>query len=154
MMFLGVDNILMNSPAVSSASSPVLVLSQHDVNMVIIFLVFLALVVVLQPLILSLTFRRQRDSAGKPNAESVSSFFEIPYITWYLVHYGIAALAVIAILILALDNVIDKTTVAALLGSLFGYVLGSSSKGSSSPVKSPNKPTSSDSESLPGGGEN
>lgn len=154
MRFCWVDNILMKPSAVSSASSPVLVLSQHDVNMIIIFLVFLALVVVLQPLILSLTFRRRKDPAEKPTADSASSFFEIPYITWYLVHYGIAALAVIAILILALDNVIDKTTVAALLGSLFGYVLGSSSKGSSSPTKSPNKPTGGDSESLPGGGGN
>jgi len=111
--------------------SPVLVLSQHDVNVVIIILVVVAFIIVIQPLILSATFRKQ----GKTEAEvknGAQSFFEIPYITWFLVHYGIAALAVIAIVILGLDNVIDKSTVAALLGSLFGYVLGSSSNRSSS----------------------
>lgn len=135
--FFILDNIVMNT--VLSAASPVLVLSQHDVDMIITYLVILALVVVLQPLVLSLTFSKRKGLADKPVTGSASSFFEIPFITWYLVHYGIAALAVIAILILALDNVIDKTTVAALLGSLFGYVLGSSSKGSSLPL--PAKPT-------------
>jgi hypothetical protein len=51
---------------------------------------------------------------------------------WFLVHNGMAALAMIVILILGLDAVIDRTTTAALLGSLFGYVLGSSSRNSQS----------------------
>lgn len=122
----------------SSSSSVALVLTQHDVDMIITFLVFLALIVVLQPLLLSLTFRKHKVPLTTQTSDA-PSFFEIPYITWFLVHYGIAALAVIAILILGLDNIIDKTTIAALLGSLFGYVLGSSSKGS--PASTQTTPT-------------
>ena len=120
-----------------TSSSPVLVLTQHDVNMIIIYLVVLALVVVLQPLILSLTFRKRKETAAGQTPQPAGSFFEIPFITWFLVHYGIAALAVIAIVILGLDGVIDQSTVAALLGSLFGYVLGSASKGSGSQTPPP-----------------
>lgn len=126
-------------------------LSQSDVNTIIIFLVGLAVVVVLQPLILSWVFGRQKRHPAAQSTDAAPSFFEIDYITWFLTHYGIAALAIIAIVILGLDNVIDTSTVAALLGSLFGYVLGSSSKGSSSkpPQNSPgNQPPSSDS-SIP-----
>ena len=62
--------------------SPVLVLSQHDVNVVIIILVVVAFIIVIQPLILTATFRKQ----GKTEAEvknGAQSFFEIPYITWF-----------------------------------------------------------------------
>lgn len=113
-----------------SGSSPVLVLSQHDVMAVIIFLVFLALMVILQPFLLSWVYNHRKESSNSKAQGTPSSFFEIPYVMWFLVHHGIAALAMIVILILGLDSVIDKTTVAALLGSLFGYVLGSSSKNS------------------------
>lgn len=113
----------------ANSQSAALVLSQSQVNMIIIFLVAVALVVVLQPLILSVTFRKKRDKTPNSNQEDAPSFFEIPYITWFLVHYGVATIAIIAIVILGLDQIIDKSTVAALLGSLFGYVLGSSSKG-------------------------
>lgn len=123
----------------TTTQSAGLVLSQSEVNMIIIFLVAVALVVVLQPLILSVTFRKKRDKPTSPNQEDAPSFFEIPYITWFLVHYGVATIAIIAIVILGLDQIIDKSTVAALLGSLFGYVLGSSSKGNSTtpPPKNP-----------------
>lgn len=114
--------------ATTTSSSPALVLSQGDVYDIVIFLVSVALVIVVLPLLLSLFF--QTTSKPSPDVKSPSpSFFETPYITWFLVHYGISALAVIAILILGLDGVIDKGTVSALLGSLFGYVLGSTAKG-------------------------
>lgn len=129
----GGDNWDMSSYSVASSTSPVLVLSQHDVFMIVVFLVALAAVIVLQPLILSLAFRRQKNLSKSESATAAPSFFEIDYITWFLIHYGIAALAIVVILILGLDNIIDTSTVAALLGSLFGYVLGSSSKGSQSP---------------------
>lgn len=119
----------------SSEPSVALILSQRDVMVVILFLVFLALVVVLQPFILSYTYRRQLDPTAPTQSDSPNkahSFFETPYIPWFLVHNGMAALAMIVILILGLDAVIDKTTTAALLGSLFGYVLGSSSRNSQS----------------------
>lgn len=54
-------------------------------------------------------------------------FFRIPYITWYLLHYTIAGLGVIGVLILALTGTITGEVISALLGSLFGYVLGSTS---------------------------
>ena len=118
--------------ATTTSSSPALVLSQVDVYDIIIFLVFVALVIVILPLLLSRCCRTKSNPLSDIRSTS-SSFFEIPYITWFLVHYGISALAVIAILILGLDGVIDKGTVSALLGSLFGYVLGSTAKGSASP---------------------
>lgn len=119
----------MVTTGVSSDSSSVLVLSRSDVRLIIIFLVFVALIIILQPLLLSSSYNRRKELPDIKAKDAHSSFFEIEYITWFLIHYGIAALAVIAILILGLDNIIDKTTVSALLGSLFGYVLGSSSKG-------------------------
>lgn len=126
----------MSIATTSSTPSAALVLTQHDVNMIIIFLVVLAAVVVLQPLILSLTFRKRKETTQTQNPGAAPSFFEIDYITWFLIHYVIAALAIIAIVILGLDKVIDTSTVAALLGSLFGYVLGSSSKGSATSSQS------------------
>lgn len=122
--------------ATTTSSSPALVLSQRDVYDIVIFLVSVALVIVILPLLLSLFFR----TTGKPSPDVKSpspSFFETPYITWFLVHYGVSALAVIAILILGLDGVVDKGTVSALLGSLFGYVLGSTAKGSANPPQRP-----------------
>ena len=127
--------------ATTTPSSAVLVLSQSEVNMIIIFLVAVALVVVLQPLILSVSFRKRREKLSNPIQEDAPSFFEIPYITWFLVHYGVATIAIIAIVILGLDQIIDKSTVAALLGSLFGYVLGSSSKGSTTTPAPPTTKT-------------
>lgn len=131
------DNLIMSATITSQSAA--FVLSQSEVNAIIIFLVAVALVVVLQPLILSVTFRKRREKSTNSNQEDAPSFFEIPYITWFLVHYGVATIAIIAIVILGLDQIIDKSTVAALLGSLFGYVLGSSSKGSSS-TPPPKKP--------------
>jgi hypothetical protein len=101
-----------------------LVLTGHQVGNVGIGLGLLALVIVLMPALLAVIYawNRPKDASG--------GFFEVPYITWFLVHYGIAALAIIAIVFLGVDNVIDKGTVSALLGSLFGYVLGSAAHGS------------------------
>ncbi|OIQ78733.1 hypothetical protein GALL_395590 [mine drainage metagenome] len=135
----------MDVSGVSSGSTAALVLSQRDVFVVILFLVFVSLTVILQPWLLSRRHLKRDDSSeikepndpnklSKPKRSNSSrSFFEIPYITWFLIHNGIIALAMITILILGLDGVIDKTTVSALLGSLFGYVLGSSSRSAQSP---------------------
>lgn len=104
-----------------------LVLTGHQVGNVGIGLGLLALVIVLMPALLALIYAWKRPRDAGPG---VGGFFEVPYITWFLVHYGIAALAIIAIVFLGVDNVIDKGTVSALLGSLFGYVLGSAAHGS------------------------
>lgn len=84
----------------------------------------IAALVVLMPVVLSLIFkpRRVQDQAAQ-------TLFEIPFITWFFTHHGIGALGVLAIVLLGIDWVIDKTTIAALLGSLFGYVLASSASG-------------------------
>jgi uncharacterized iron-regulated membrane protein len=74
-------------------------------------------------------------------ASSIESFFEIPYITWYLLHYYVAVAGVIVVAILALTGSITSTTVAALLSGLFGYVLGSSSRASGQ-TQAPTTPTS------------
>jgi hypothetical protein len=62
-------------------------------------------------------------------AQSTESFFQVPYITWYLLHYFVAVIGVSVVAILALLGSINSTTVAALLSGLFGYVLGSTSRG-------------------------
>ena len=54
-------------------------------------------------------------------------FFSYPYITWYLLHYTIAGLGIIMIVFLGFVRIIDTTAIGALLGGLFGYVLGASS---------------------------
>ena len=125
----------MAATGVSSDASSVLVLSRSDVKLIVIGLVFVALVVVLQPLLLSISYKGRKEPSGGKPSDLHSSFFEVPYVTWFLIHHGIAALAMISILILGLDGVIDKTTIAALLGSLFGYVLGSSSRSSQAQPK-------------------
>ncbi len=106
---------------------------------VVYLMIGLGLVVILAPLWLAW------------RAGSVKDFFEIPYITWYLLHYTIATLGVIAVLILALVGVINATAVAALLGGLFGYVLGSSShRQPAGAVSGGQTPTSPDETRRPG----
>ena len=53
-----------------------------------------------------------------------SQFFSIPYITWFLLHYTIAALGIVMIAFLGFVRIIDTAAIGTLLGSLFGYVLG------------------------------
>jgi hypothetical protein len=122
----------MAANGISSGSSAELILSQRDVMVIVSFLIIVALIIVLQPVILSITYRKQLNPSTNNTKGSARSFFETPYVMWFLVHNGMAALAMIVILILGLDSVLDRTTTAALLGSLFGYVLGSSSKHSQS----------------------
>jgi hypothetical protein len=109
-----------------TASSPIL--TDGQVVGVAIGVGIIAFLIVLLPVLLNWSYRKglaaRSPEKGKPCRVSV---FEIPYITWFIVHYGVAALAILAIVLLGVDNVIDKATVSALLGSLFGYVLGSAS---------------------------
>lgn len=89
----------------------------------VVGLLFLAAAVVMVPVVLAWVSRKApdpSDSAGK----RMIGFFQIPYMTWFLLHLVIASIGIIAVVILGIDNIIDKGTVAALLGSLFGYVLG------------------------------
>lgn len=114
---------------VGAAAGPLM--SERHVFWVAVGTGVIAVVVVLLPLLLAWSYRVKKVSAagsgatGAGSAQGRSSFFEIPYITWFLVHFAVAVLAIAAIVLLGVDNVIDKGTVSALLGSLFGYVLGS-----------------------------
>ena len=110
----------------ASSTSSTLTLSGSDAYGLIQDLVCLAFVVILVPVMLSGIFWIKNKS--NEDNSSLISFFQIPYVTWFLIHFGISALGVIAIIVLGLDGVIGQGTVSALLGGLFGYVLGSASK--------------------------
>lgn len=112
----------------AQAASTTTALTPSQVFAVAIGIGVIALVIVILPLLLSWLYGRK--ASGDNISGQPVSFFQIPYITWFIVHYGIAALAILAIVLLGIDGVIDKGTVSALLGSLFGYVLGSAAKGS------------------------
>jgi hypothetical protein len=111
--------------AEAGAASPIL--KDGKVLDVAIGIGVIALVVVLLPIGLGIIHNRGAEGT-QPAAGRRMNFFEIPYITWFVVHYGIATLAILAVVLLGVDNVIDKGTVSALLGSLFGYVLGNVSR--------------------------
>lgn len=135
------------TPAQTASTSTALTSGQ--VFDVAIGIGIIAFVVVILPLLLSWVYGNKapaRDTSGRPE-----SFFQIPFITWFIVHYGIAALAILAIVLLGVDNVIDKGTVSALLGSLFGYVLGSASKGSRPSATSTTTDTDAAGKSVTGG---
>jgi len=51
-------------------------------------------------------------------------FFDTPYITWFLLHYGIGALAILALVALALGNALGAPVIAIFSG-LFGFIFGS-----------------------------
>ena len=104
------------------------ILSERHVFLVALGLGVLTACLILLPLLLAWSYRPKRRPDGP--RKTFSSFFEIPFITWFIVHYGIATMAIFAIVLLGIDDVIDKGTVSALLGSLFGYVLGSSAHSS------------------------
>jgi hypothetical protein len=74
-----------------------------------IALLVLMLAVVVTPLALSW---------GKPN------FFETPFVTWWLLHSGIGALAILALVALAFAGSLTAPVIAIFSG-LFGFIFGS-----------------------------
>jgi hypothetical protein len=56
----------------------------------------------------------------------------VPYMAWNMLHLTIAALGIIATTALSVAHVLDSTGTSALLGSLFGYVLGTAKSSASS----------------------
>ena len=94
------------------------------VSVAILALVFIALV---SPLMLVALFRpTEMHEEGTGRQVRITSLFQVPYASWFLLHYAIAATAILIIALLGLAGVIDKGVVSALIGSLLGYVLGSS----------------------------
>jgi hypothetical protein len=89
-------------------------------------LCLVALIVVSLIVVPVVFFRRHQYTDLNGTVRSIGSLFEVPYISWYMLHATIATVGIIAVVILGVDGVIDKGTVAALLGSLFGYILGTS----------------------------
>lgn len=102
-------------------------ITNGEIHLVIISgLLILGLVVILQPFILSRAHKKFESNIPSSNGPiKITSFFQIPYITWFLSHMGIGSLVVLGIIGLAIDHVLTASTVAALLGSLLGYMLGS-----------------------------
>jgi hypothetical protein len=88
----------------------------------IYMLIGLAFAVLLIPLVLA---RR---------THSIEAFFGIPFITWYLLLYTVATIGILSIVILGLVGVLNATAIAALLGGLFGYVLGAASRPHDAPT--------------------
>jgi hypothetical protein len=80
-------------------------------------LVLIALVI-LMPIILSLTQSR---------------FFETPFITWYLLHFGVGALGLLVLIGLALAGSLTAPLIAVFSG-LFGFIFGSSSARAQQPA--------------------
>ena len=102
-------------------------LTNSDIHWIILGLFLLGLFVIMQPVILALLHKNFKSTIQTPSGEEkIDSFFQIPYITYFLSHYGISSLALIAITALGIDHVLGTSTIAALLGSLLGYMLGSS----------------------------
>lgn len=109
----------------SRVSSPLAItpslLTNGEVDWVIVGLLFLALVSIASPLLLAVLYQRQKAGEAK---SGYTSFFQIPFITWFLVHNYIPTLGILAVVGLALADKITSDTTATLLSGLFGYVLG------------------------------
>lgn len=118
--------------ATTTANHPAL--SGQALDVVIWGLIVLLLLVLLITPLLSYLYNRRpaaqenSHAAAKSGHENYPSFFQIPFITWYLLHFTVAALVIVAIVLLGVDGVVDASVISALLGSLLGYVLGSSSR--------------------------
>jgi hypothetical protein len=134
------------SVSLSTPNTAVPILSEHHVFVLACGIVAVLGLAIIQPWILSRAYKRYpkvADPASSARTTSdqpaPASFFQIPYITWFLMHFGVAALVIMAVVLLAVDNVLDKGTVSALLGSLLGYVLGSAatSRGAQQPSNQP-----------------
>lgn len=93
-------------PAVRMAT---LTLEPWAVGVVLAVLALLALITIVLPAWLQMTDR---------------NIFNVPYITWFFLHYDLAIFLTIAIIFIALFGLITAEGVTALLGSLLGYVLG------------------------------
>lgn len=63
-------------------------------------------------------------------------FFETPFITWFLLHFGVGALALFALLALALAGSLTAPLIAIFSG-LFGFIFGSTASRSASQASIP-----------------
>ncbi len=105
------------NPAVGAVAATVHFKATSGEGFLLYGLLVIALLIVLLPIVL-----KGRDR----------NFFRIPYITWFLLHYSIAALAIMAITLLGVTGIIGADVISALLGSLLGYILGSTARNAGS----------------------
>lgn len=97
-------------PTPTTPDIPIPQLPQGQVVALELALAFMVALVILMPTILLIRDR---------------GFFQVPYASWFLIHFGIPALAVVAILMLAFAGVLSSALIA-LFASLFGYLFGAS----------------------------
>ncbi|MBA3947902.1 MAG: hypothetical protein H0X37_25535 [Herpetosiphonaceae bacterium] len=86
----------------------------------------LALLIILLPILVAVTANWQsgaQRSAQNTSQSSRQSFFEIPYITWFLLHYGFGSLSLLAVVTLAVTGIIQQDVTSTIVVSLLGYVL-------------------------------
>ena len=108
------------------------VLTQSDTFWATVGLIALILATIAVPLVYAVLARgaavtatSEARSSRTNGGNAIVQLLNIHYITWFFVHYGVALVAILAIVILGLNGIIDTSTVAALLGSLFSYALSS-----------------------------
>lgn len=125
------------TPSVSPGTSNPLV-TGGDLSALLIILGVIALFVIISPWLFTWRFKPY---AGEPDGHGgyrqVGSFFAIPCITWWLLHYIVAVLGIVAVVLLAVDNILNAAVVSALLGGLFGFVLGAAARGNPIATSSP-----------------
>ena len=120
-------------------------LTETDVRWIIFGVLLLGFLTIMMPLFLVLAHRNFKSEVQTPNGkEIITSFFQIPYMNWYLIHWCIAVIALLVITALGIDGVLDKATIAALLGSLLGYTLGSTATHAAVSAQSQNKTATND----------
>lgn len=113
------------SPASTVLAVTSTTLTGGEVDWIIGGLLFLALLAIASPLLLAWLHQRKAPAGGTDGSTSdYRSFFQIPFVTWFLVHNYIPVLGIVAVSGLALANKITSDTTATLLSGLFGYVLG------------------------------
>ena len=97
---------------------------------IVVGLLVLAFVVIATPAMLALIYKKTNLKAEDPQGRLVpANFFQLPYMTWFLIHLLVPFLGILAVVGLALAGALDTATVATLLSGLFGYVLGSAASG-------------------------
>ena len=116
----------------ATSTAPIM-LSGVPSTLLVVGLLLIAALAIATPVILALIYRKS-DLTGEDNkGNSVKlSFFQLPYMTWFIIHYVIPVVGIVAVVSLALVGALDMATTATLLGGLFGYVLGSAANGHAS----------------------
>ncbi|HET6916366.1 MAG TPA: hypothetical protein VFH56_09795 [Acidimicrobiales bacterium] len=126
------DKVTTTTVASSTVSTTHPVLSGSSLAALVGVLLFLALLVIISPSILSLLYNKRRPVNGTGATGAPSSFFQINYITWYLLHSTVAALVIIGVIIL-------RSTASSTQPSFLPSSAVSSDTSSGRPVSTPRR---------------